>query len=163
MHTSNACFGKIYCCLFCKHINLSGILENKHRLRQSKSLPEDAASFDHNWIGTDVITIDFEHQNYNRNKTTAGGIQFWYLILCPLKARLISKGYFVPFLFYYYDCTVCIILSNLPLFESNDCFHLSTFWMFLKKRKKCTRMKNHQMALVILYDYQKGMSPLHWQ
>ena len=77
---------------FCKHINLLGVLENKHRLRQSKSLPEDAASFDHNWIGTDVITIDFEHQNYNRNQTTAGGIQFWYFILCPLKAQLVSKG-----------------------------------------------------------------------
>ena len=63
---------KFIVAFFCKPINLLGVLENKHRLRQSKSLPEDAASFDHNWIGTDVITIDFEHQNYHRNQTTAG-------------------------------------------------------------------------------------------
>ena len=76
---------------FGKHINLLGILENKHRLRQSKSLPEDTASFDHHWIGTDVITLDFKHQNYHRNQTTAGEIQFSYFILCPRKAQLISK------------------------------------------------------------------------
>ena len=63
---------KFIVAFFCKPITLLGILENKHRLRQSKSLPEDAASFDHNWIGTDVITIDFKHQNYHRNQTTTG-------------------------------------------------------------------------------------------
>ena len=72
---------KFIVAFFCKPITLLGILENKHRLRQSKSLPEDAASFDHNWIGTNVITIDFKHQNHHRNQTTAGK---QYLLLCPL-------------------------------------------------------------------------------
>ena len=62
----------IVCFSFIDVIYLSGILENKLRLRQDKSLFENAAPFDHNWGDANAITFNLKHQNNYRNKAIAG-------------------------------------------------------------------------------------------